>query len=396
MLLTFAILFLRIDQCQAPLNTPPPVPNGHLLHAQVIFRHGARTPGDNYSDISLSGPWYCDDERAISPRYQAAPNIHPRIYHEKFDEKLMPYPPSCRKQDLLLLGMQQHFDLGQMYRNYFINSEADSKLLSNNFSPWEILVRSTDVDRAIRSTISFIQGLYPPASPNEIIQIMTDADDAEFLDAPKESCAELSNLTDYFIDTPLFKDYFQKFTDKYKEKLEPIIGSWSPSKVKKFTSYVLMVKCTNHTLPSLFTDEIVDDCCNFMAFWHYNTHNNDKFRGVASAPIYREIIRMADEFISMKSSKKLVLVGSHDTELAAMLVTLGYIDKDTAPALRCHFLFELWDVDRKIMARISFNGNPVPISFLGNKTIYPYSQFKNEIYRTGLLNHCFVPEWEKY
>ncbi|KAK8892034.1 hypothetical protein M9Y10_029256 [Tritrichomonas musculus] len=396
MILAF-IFALRIDQCQAPLNTPPPIPGGRLLHAQIIFRHGARTPGKNFSDISQTGPWYCDDSRAISPRYQAAPVIHPRNYHEKFDQKMMPYPPSCREQDLLLLGMQQHLDLGQMYRKYFVDDgTTNSKLLSKNFSPWEVFARSTDVDRAIRSTISFLQGLYPPASPNEIIQIMTDADDAELLDASKVSCAELSNQTEYFVNTPLFKEYFKSFSEKYKSQLEPIIGSWDPSKVKKFTSYVLMVKCTNHTLPSTFSDALIDDCCNFMAFWHFNFHNNDKYRGVASAPIYREIIRMADEFISMKSSKKLIVIGSHDTELSSMLVTLGYIDKESAPAVRSHFLFELWDVDRKIMARISFNGNPIPVSFLRNQTIYPYSQFKSEIFRSGLLNHCFIPEWQKY
>ena len=90
MLLLLLEIALRTDQCVGPLATPPPLANGTLIHAQLIFRHGARTPGGNYSNIEHSGEWYCDDISAISPRFQAAPIIHPRNYHEKFDTKFMP------------------------------------------------------------------------------------------------------------------------------------------------------------------------------------------------------------------------------------------------------------------------------------------------------------------
>lgn len=387
-------LALRIDQCEGPAKTPAPVPNGRLLFAEVIFRHGARTPGANFTNVEETGEWYCDDPRAISPRYWAHPILHPRNYHEKFDPKVMPYPPSCRQQDLILQGMQQHYDLGQMYRKYFI--ESRDSFLSLNYSPYEIFARSTNVDRAIRSLISFIQGLYPPASPNEIVQLMTDSDSAELLDASDGFCSELKTEKKDFEESEIFKTFFTEFSKKYQEKYGSYVDNWTGSKVKKFASYVLMVKCTNHTLPSTFTQEFIDDCAKYMAFYHYNLHNNDKYRGVGSAPIYREIIRMADDFISQKSSRKLVLIGSHDTELAAMLVTLGYINLDAPPQLRSHFLFELWEVERNIYARICFNGEEVPISFLNNLTLYPYSQFKSELYRTGMLSHCYIPEWQQY
>ena len=124
-----------------------------------------------------------------------------------------------------------------------------------------------------------------------------------------------------------------------------------------------------------------------MAFWHYGIHDNDKYRG--------EILRMPDEFLSLKMQQKLVLFGSHDTGLSALLVTLGHRE-DVPPTVRGHFLFELWNVDGEIIARISYNGGPIPVSFMEGRTSYPYSNFKAEMSRKGYLNHCFVPEWKKY
>lgn len=379
------------EKCVPVLKSPAPVPNGRLIHAQVVLRHGARTPGENYSSIEDTGEWFCDDPQALIPRHHAAPVVYPRIYHEKFNQGIF-YPPSCRKKDLITMGMVQHQELGEHFRRYLVDN---LQFLSPDFQPDIIYPRSTNVDRAIKSCQSFLQGMYPPKSSNEVIQILTDVDTNRFLDPSEDYCSELIPQEDDFINSDVFKEFFDKFSAKWKETLTPVIGQWKPGLVKKFTSWVVMVDCTDHKLPSYVTRDLANDCVSFMAMWHYGQNDNDKYRGVASSTIFREIFRMADDFLAMKTPTKFVILSSHDTQIGALLPTFGQRE-DVPPLVRSNFLFELWDVDGAVMCRFVYNGRVLPISFLGNETLVQYSNLKGEMARLGYLNHCMIPEWKKY
>lgn len=54
------------------------------------------------------------------------------------------------------LGKIQHFYMGQWLRNRY------SHLLSDLYSPYDIYIRSTDVDRTLMSAETNLAGLYPP------------------------------------------------------------------------------------------------------------------------------------------------------------------------------------------------------------------------------------------
>lgn len=89
-----------------------------------LYRHGDRTPAfpyptDPYADLSFwPVPW-----GALTKR-----------------------------------GRQQHFELGQWLRQRYGNV-----LLSEQYSPDEINVRSTDVERTLESAEANLAGLYPPS-----------------------------------------------------------------------------------------------------------------------------------------------------------------------------------------------------------------------------------------
>lgn len=380
------------NKCVPPLITPPPVPGGTLIQAQVVLRHGSRTPGENFSVIEETGEWFCDDISALVPRYHAAPMENPRIYHENWNSDFVRYKPSCREKDLITMGMQQHVELGNMFRSYLVDN---LKFLNSDFEPNVVYPRATMVDRALKSCQGFLQGMYPPMSKDEVIQILTDTDSCRLLDPSEDYCSELIPQKDDFIASDVWNNYFTNFSAKWKATLEPIIGSWDPKKVKKFVSWAVMVDCTDHKMPDYFTEELANDCIEFLGFWIYGLNDNDKYRGVASAPLFREMFRMADDLLAMKSRSKFIILSSHDTELGALLPALGQ-KEDYAPPVRSNFLFELWDVDGTIMARFVFNGRVLPISFLDNKTLVKYSNLKGEMYRSGSLDHCFVPEWKRY
>lgn len=96
--------------------------NNFLLTLTQLYRHGDRSPAATYPT-------------------------------DPYDESYWPVVWG----GLTTLGMQQHFALGKWLRHRYGNI-----LLSEHYTPNEIYIRSTDIDRAIQSAESNLAGLYPP------------------------------------------------------------------------------------------------------------------------------------------------------------------------------------------------------------------------------------------
>ena len=58
-------------------------------------------------------------------------------------------------------GMRQRYLMGRYARERYTNQY---KLLSSEFTPGEVYVQSTDVNRTIQSGYSELMGLYPPGN----------------------------------------------------------------------------------------------------------------------------------------------------------------------------------------------------------------------------------------
>ncbi|CAI2368953.1 unnamed protein product [Moneuplotes crassus] len=66
------------------------------------------------------------------------------------------------KQMLTASGMRQHYLLGQQLRAMYVSErDGDEKLLSKEYNPEEIYVKSTQMPRTIQSAYSQLLGLYP-------------------------------------------------------------------------------------------------------------------------------------------------------------------------------------------------------------------------------------------
>ncbi|XP_059059758.1 prostatic acid phosphatase-like [Achroia grisella] len=114
----FALLIIAAfgNQCaSASLND--------VKYAAVIYRHGDRTPVECYP----TDPWRNES-----------------LWPVKFGQ-------------LTNTGKKQHFALGQWLR------ERYTHLLSTEFEPTELYVRSTDVDRTLMSAEANLAGMYPPS-----------------------------------------------------------------------------------------------------------------------------------------------------------------------------------------------------------------------------------------
>lgn len=383
---------IGIETCESPLKLADPPEGAKLLQVQVLIRHGARTPGEDFFNYKNMSVWHCDEPDASIPRYNPAPVLHPRNYRDAFDRRLVDYPPSCREKDLILLGMNQHFELGQLYRKRYIE---ELKALPENFDPDYFYGRASEADRTMKSAMAFMQGLFPPASPHEVIQIVTDNSAAGILHPNEDWCAEFAGVRDDVVNSEGFQKIWNRFTTDYKTRFEHLFSDWTAKNTKKFCSWAIMTACDGLEMPPEVDEDVQKQCSELLSYWHFGSGRNEsKYWGVAAAPLFREMFRVADEAISLGSKVKFVLMSSHDTALAPFVSTLGwdFVNKPGIP-VRSHVAFELWEINHDIYARVVFNGEPVPVSFMGGQTLYKYGALKTKMSRLGLLNHCFIPEW---
>ncbi|KAH0791818.1 histidine acid phosphatase [Histomonas meleagridis] len=378
------------QQCVATTKLAPPIEGANLIQVQVIIRHGSRTPGTDFFNSSKEQEWICDSEASAAPRVHSAPVKYPRDYIENLDDRLAEYKPNCRAKDLLVSGVEQHVELGRTYAKRYVE---ELKVLPEHFNPRYVYVRATELDRTIRSAISFLQGMYSPVNPNEVINMVTDNDAAGILHPSEEWCSEIKSITTDLYTLPIFQDYFNEFTTKYQSKYGSEVKSWDAKSVKKFCSYILMTSCTNHTLPERISADFQQDCQKLVNNYQFMQHDNDKYRGVASSPLFREMFRIADEAISMQNDYRFALLSSHDSGLSAVLSTLGfdYKNKDAIP-VRAHLDFELWEINNDVYGRFVYNGDVLKVPYMGNET-FLYANLKTEMASRGYLSHCYIPEW---
>ncbi|EAX85579.1 Histidine acid phosphatase family protein [Trichomonas vaginalis G3] len=384
----------RSPTCEAPLTFAEPINNAKLLQIQLLLRHGERTPGGNHFPGFDTGEWHCDENSSIAPRYHPAPAWHPRDYYEHFDSRLMAYPPSCRPEDLTTYGMQQHFELGKAVKEHYSKNEG---FMPENANPETTYARATELDRTVKSAVSFLQGMYPPTSPNEVVPLITDTPEAGILHPDDEWCKELQGMEEEFFAQQFVQDYYKNFSAKYKKLFVDHRMKFNLKQVKKYSSFISLASCSEHNLPDWITDELIDDCKKYLSFYNYNKNNMDKYRGVGAAPLFREMFRIADQRVSLQNKYKIVLLSSHDGALLAVLSTFKFTEL-YGPTVRSHLILELWDRNGQIWARFVFNGKPLVIDFVKQEAdtgLFLYSNFKIQMARLGYINHCYVPEWEK-
>jgi acid phosphatase len=67
-------------------------------------------------------------------------------------------------------GFDQLYAAGRLWRDYIVET---ARLLPKGFDPDLIRIQSSFADRALESAAAFMEGLYPPQSEGEILNITT-------------------------------------------------------------------------------------------------------------------------------------------------------------------------------------------------------------------------------
>ena len=404
MLLSFffslSILVSSISmECSGPLKHADPVEGSKLVSFALFLRHGIRTPLGIYQYLNKTerGVWICDSDNSYAPRNhfsifpnQSQPNDAKisRRYYNQLDTNLVEYPPNCQIGDLLIQGMDQLYRLGQFYQQYLIQ---ELRFLPRLIHPELMELRSTYVERTFRSAESFMAGFYPPVQPNEEITILTGSDTRDFLTPNQEWCPELKKDLDKFLSSDEYKERYKKAQSNYQKIFDELHINFDESNWRTLSDYLSGLYCTDQPFPERITSLVTDDIFNQIiedgGFYYYNFYSMTK--GVAGAPLFRELLRAFDEQFDGKtenSKKRFYLYSSHDTTIVSILTAFGYTEK-ALPAWGSHLAVEVWENSKGKFIRFVYNGDPIPIGEQ-SETLMKYDAFKVKMSNLGIYKYC--------
>ncbi|XP_050438376.1 prostatic acid phosphatase-like isoform X2 [Adelges cooleyi] len=270
-------------------------------------------------------------------------------------------------------GKKRHFELGKWLRNRY------QDFLPAIYSPDDIYIHSTSVDRAIMSAGSNLAGLYPPVGNQT-----WNADLGKLWQPiPIHSLSPLEdNVLTYGDNCPRYRREFlkvlnstevRKFNKKHEE-LYSYIKKHTGMKMKnqiydvQFLYDVLLVETQyNYTLPnwtnSVYPEKLMEVS---RKSFELQTHNSLLKKLCVGMLIKEIVINMNIKRNStIKSSKKLWMYSAHDSNVAALLNALNVYNNELPP-YAATVLFEL----RKNQTNSS--SYVVTVSYKNSSTHDPY------------------------
>ena len=336
-------------QCLADLKSPEPVFNGTLQQIVLITRHGCRAPFDGYGKYKPQG-WVCENDDSASPRMSSSTTSKYRRYHTIYNQDFIKYPPSCRNADLTIEGQNMHERLGQFYRSYLIDQ---LNFLPDYFEPEFLKFRASETERTIRSAESFIHGLYPPETPDDVVSIITGTELLELLHPRVDHCKDFNKVWLEWIQTPEYLDIKNRTAILLKDLVIETGLEWDEWQWEWVGDWLYTIGCCGSPLPDFITQEQLDVSLEAVEFFTLNLFQMK--RGVAGASILREVLQSMNEYISGVTNTKFYLMSGHDVSIVSALNVVG-VNVTEVPPFASHLSFELWNVNETYYVRAALNG----------------------------------------
>lgn len=282
-----------------------------VKYVAILFRHGDRTPVDPYP----TDPWRNES-----------------FWPVQFGE-------------LTNNGKRQHYAFGKWLRQRYSN------LLSRDFDPTEIYVRSTDVDRTLMSAQANLAGLYPPYGQavwnSELmwqpIPVHTIPEDEDDLLAMGKPCPAYDKELERFKNSKSYKERLHKY-----QSLMDYLTKYTGMRIKSYYD-ILNIYSTlyietlyNYTLPS-WTKSVYPDKMRDPGCYSFTTETGTPLLArLKVGPLLKHINKHMLNAISNVDGKhrKVQLYSAHDLNIGNTLNGLGIFD-GKCPCYTSAIFFEL-------------------------------------------------------
>ncbi|KAL0099652.1 hypothetical protein PUN28_019804 [Cardiocondyla obscurior] len=334
---------------------------GTIVFANVLYRHGDRTPVRPYKN---------DPYR---------------------NESSWPVPYG----QLTNVGKHQHLLLGRWLRKRY------SDFLSDTYTPHDIYVRSTDVDRTLMSAEANLAGLYPPVK-NQIwdslkwmpIPVHTTPEKFDNILKGSKHCPRYNYEMEKVLRSPEI-EHMNKSNKKLYEYLTENSGDKINSfkKVEHLYDVLFIEQLYNKTLPQ-WTKSVFPDKLKPITIFSFMLESYNKIlQRLKSGPLVKEMIHhmVKKAQNTLQPDRKLWIYSAHDETVANMLMTLDLFEPH-CPPYAALILIELRRKEDQYFVTISYKNTtkePRLMTLPNCATLCPLNEFIN-------LTKNIVPEdWEK-
>jgi len=324
-----------------------------LQLVQLLFRHGDRNPIDPYPND---------------------PYKNESFWPEGYGQ-------------LTKRGKMQHYHLGQFLRNRY------DGFIAKDYSPYELLVQSSDVDRSLMSASTNLAGLYPPKDnysiwneniawqPIPIHSITSSIDNKLRLNA---SCPRYDDLRKQFRSSDIMQQVNAENEDLYE-----LLTNHSGRKIHDPTQVdylydVLHIESIYHkTLPEWAARALKDPrMVNLTAFSFKMVTYTEEMKRLKGGPLIKEMIQNMNEKISgkMDARRKVFMYSAHDTTVATFLNSLDLFEMIPPPYASMILVELLQNVaSNQSFIKISFKNatdrDPYILTIPGCQPLCPLDEF---------------------
>lgn len=334
---------------------------GTIVFANVLYRHGDRTPVGRYKN-------------------------------DPYNETSWPVPYG----QLTNIGKHQHLLLGCWLRKRY------SHFLSNIYTPYDIYVQSTDVDRTLMSAEANLAGLYPPVK-DQIwdnikwmpIPVHTVSEKQDYVLKGSKYCPRYNYELEKVLTSPEMEQ-INKANAKLYAYLTENTGSKISSleQVNQLYNILYIQHLYNKTLPqwtkSVFPDKLIPLASLSFTTQAYNTILQRLKSGSLLGEMIKHMVKKVQN--TLKPDRKIWMYSAHDETVANMLMTLNLFEPH-CPPYTAMILIELrTNSENQYFVTISYKNStmePILMTLPGCNILCPLDEFIN-------LTRNVVPEdWER-
>ncbi|XP_018574860.1 uncharacterized protein LOC108913732 [Anoplophora glabripennis] len=294
------ILCLLIEICSSKhifvINSDPESPEDELVSVVALYRHGDRSPISSFPN---------------DPYYNSS------------------YWPEGYGQ-LLTKGIQRQYDLGKWLRTRY------DTFLPADYSPKDILVYSTDIDRTLMSAEANLAGLYPPTESQvwedgffwqPIPVHLMATDDPVF--AMNVDCPKFNKLQEELEASEFFENVYKENRDMLKS-LSNFTGMNVSSLGNIRMIFEVLYIYRNHNesyLPS-WVENIDQEKLAYLAGLGFAQATfTEELRRLGSGPFLNYLISYFSDVINNATDvSKFLMFSGHDGTIVAALGGMGVFD----------------------------------------------------------------------
>ncbi|XP_014224950.1 prostatic acid phosphatase [Trichogramma pretiosum] len=359
--IVWQLLLLQLSQLRL-FDATTEDPLGKIIFANVLFRHGDRTPINPYPNDPYK------------------------------NESSWPVPFG----QLTNTGKHQHFLLGQWLRKRY----AD--LLPEKYSPYEIYIRSTDVDRTLMSAEANLAGLYPPIDNEKWdlqqwmpIPVHTAPESEDSLLAGKKFCDKYSIELQKVLNSPEIKEIEENNAELFAYLSEKTGRKISTLETVNYLYSILYIESLYKKKLPEWTSNVYPELLKPLAELSFTTQAYNKIlQRFKSGPLLKEMINhmVLKSKNALTPDRKVWVYSAHDDTVANLMMTLNVFEPHCPPyaatllvELRLHPI-----VGHAVTVSYKNSSDePTLLTIPGCSTICPLAQFIR-------LTKSVVPtNWEK-